>query len=101
MFIALLTYSAPREEIDYLLAEHSSWMTQQYESGRFLASGGRPGGEGRVILARRMPRGKLDAVLATDPLVLRKMALYQVVEFSCTRTATGLLAYNEALGGAC
>ncbi|MFB9907307.1 YciI family protein [Allokutzneria oryzae] len=100
MYIALLTYTAPIDEIDYLLAEHTAWLNKQYESGYFLASGKRPGGEGRVVIARPMARGKLDAVLARDPLVLRRMARYQVVEFSCTRTENGMLAYNEALGEA-
>ncbi|MCP3798644.1 YciI family protein [Allokutzneria sp. A3M-2-11 16] len=100
MYIAMLSYTAPIDEIDYLLAEHIEWANKQYESGCFLASGRRPGDEGRVIIARPMARGRLDALLAGDPLVLRRMARYQVIEFSCTRTDKGMLAYNEALGAA-
>jgi hypothetical protein len=46
-----------------------------------------------------MPRGKLDALLATDPFAIRKLAKYQVVEFQATRTAPELARVNEAVLG--
>jgi hypothetical protein len=44
-----------------------------------------------------MPRGKLEALLATDPLDLAGMVRHEVVEFEATRTAPELARVNEAL----
>ncbi|MGC7097152.1 YciI family protein [Amycolatopsis lurida] len=97
MYVVLVNYTAPLEEIDYALADHAEWLTRQYEQHHFLASGRRNPRIGGVIIARPMPRGKLDAILATDPFALRHLATYEVIEFSATRTAPELNRINEAL----
>jgi uncharacterized protein YciI len=99
MYIALLEYTAPVDEVDYALPDHIEWVKKQYEAGHFLASGRQVPRVGGVILARPMARGKLDALLATDPLVVRKLSKYQVVEFQATRTAPELAGINEAVLG--
>ncbi|MFI5609116.1 YciI family protein [Amycolatopsis sp. NPDC051903] len=97
MYIALLSYTAPRNEVDYALAEHAEWLRGHFARGLFLISG--KGGEDhdQVILTRPCLRGKLDAVLASDPLVAQHLAHYSVIEFSATRTAQEFHAINEAL----
>ncbi|ANN15333.1 YciI family protein [Amycolatopsis orientalis] len=97
MYVVLLTYTAPIEEIDYVLPDHAEWLTKQYEHGHFLASGRRNPRIGGVIITRPMARGKLDAILATDPFSVKHMAAYEVIEFSPTRTAPELRAVNEAV----
>ncbi|MEU3627993.1 hypothetical protein BS329_12630 [Amycolatopsis coloradensis] len=97
MYVVLLAYTAPIEEIDYVLPDHAEWLTRQYERGNFLASGRRDPRIGVVIIARPMARGKLDAILATDPFSVKHMAAYEVIEFSPTRTAPELRSVNEAV----
>ncbi|MBB4688925.1 YciI family protein [Amycolatopsis jiangsuensis] len=97
MYIALLSFTAPRNEVDYALAEHADWLRGHFEHGLFLVSGNGNEEADQVILTRPCLRGKLDAVLATDPLVLRRLAHYRVIEFSATRTAGGFHTVNEAL----
>ncbi|MFE0023276.1 YciI family protein [Amycolatopsis sp. NPDC059021] len=97
MYIALLRYTAPTEEVDYALPDHSAWLRKQFARGLFLVSGKGTGNADQVILTRPLHRGKLDAVLATDPFVLQRLARYDVIEFSATRTAQELLAINEAI----
>ncbi|PXY21165.1 YciI family protein [Prauserella muralis] len=97
MFVVLLTYTAPRQEIDYLLPDHMEWLASQYEHGHFVASGRREQHLGEVMVAKPMSRGKLDALLAADPLALAHYAHYEVVEFSATRTCPELRLLNEAL----
>ncbi len=97
MFVVLLNYIAPIEEIDYVLPDHAEWLTEHYEQGRFLASGRRNPRVGGVIITRPMARGKLDAILATDPFCVKHLAKYEVIEFSPTRTAPELRAVNEAV----
>jgi uncharacterized protein YciI len=97
MFIALLNYQAPELEVDYALADHAAWLRKQFDRGIFLAAGKCSTKADRAILTRPLPRGRLLAVLATDPLVVRRLAKYEVIEFSPTRTAHDLLPINEAL----
>lgn len=97
MYVVLVNYTAPLEEIDYVLPDHVAWLTRQYEQHHFLASGRRNPRVGGVIVARPMARGKLDAILATDPFALQHLARYEVIEFSATRTAPELHRLNEAL----
>jgi uncharacterized protein YciI len=97
MYIALLTYTAPETEVDYALPDHSEWVRKQFTKGLFLVSGKGNGAADQVILTRPVLRGKLDAVLASDPFVVRRLARYDVIEFTATRTARELLAINEAI----
>lgn len=97
MYIVLLTYTKPLDEIDYVLPDHLDWLNRQYDAGHFLASGRQQPRVGGVILARTMPRGKLDALLATDPFAIRHMARYDVVSFQVTMTAPELARVNEML----
>ncbi|SEO61243.1 YciI family protein [Amycolatopsis saalfeldensis] len=97
MFVVLLNYTAPIEEIDYVLPDHAQWLAKQYEQGLFLASGRRNPRIGGVIITRPMARGKLDAILATDPFSVQHLARYEVIEFSPTKTAPELRLVNEAV----
>jgi len=97
MYIALLTYTAPETEVDYALPDHSDWVRKQFTKGLFLVCGKGNGQADHVILVRSVLRGKLDAVLASDPFVVQRLARYDVIEFTATRTAQELLAVNEAI----
>ncbi|KAA2264016.1 hypothetical protein F0L68_08465 [Solihabitans fulvus] len=96
MYIVLITYTKPLDEIDYALPDHVEWLKRQYDAGYFLASGRRQPRVGGVIIARPMARGKLDALLATDPFAVQHLADYEVIEFHATMTAAELARVNEA-----
>lgn len=96
MYVVLTTYTAPLEEIDYVLPDHAEWLSKQYEAGYFLASGRCVERAGDVIITGPMPRTRLNVILATDPFVLHRLVRYEVVEFHAGRTAPALLRYNEA-----
>lgn len=97
MFVVLCTYTAPIEEIDLSLPDHAEWLARHFDAGDFLLSGRREPRVGFVILARPMPKGRLDAMLAGDPLARRHLVHYEVIEFCATRTARELNWMNEAL----
>jgi uncharacterized protein YciI len=97
MYIVLLTYIRPLEEVDLVLPDHVEWLGKQYEAGYFLVSGRKVPREGAVIIARPMPRGKLEALLATDPFAAGRLAKYEIVEFQATRTVPELARLNEAI----
>jgi uncharacterized protein YciI len=97
MYVVLLTYKAPIEEVDYVLPDHSKWLEKHFQAGEFLAAGRQNPRTGGVIITRPMPRVKLDAILCMDPFCLQHLATYEVIEFSATRTAPELRLLNEAL----
>ncbi|GAA1953573.1 YciI family protein [Kitasatospora viridis] len=95
MFVVTLTYTAPIETIDELLAEHVEWLERHYAAGTVLASGRRVPRTGGVLLARAADRAALDEVLAGDPFHRAGAATYEVVEFTPTKAAAGLAELIE------
>ncbi|GAA4841354.1 YciI family protein [Saccharopolyspora rosea] len=97
MFVVLLEYTAPESDIDGRLVDHYEWITRHYDAGDFIAAGHRHPRNGAVIIARAMSRGRLDAILATDPFLLHKLARYDVIEFQARRTIPELAKYADPL----
>jgi uncharacterized protein YciI len=90
MFILLLTYTKPLEEVDALMRKHMAWITAQYAAGRFLVSGRRVPRVGGVILARGEDREEVEALAATDPFVSGGVATVEVIQFNASQSAKGL-----------
>lgn len=97
MFILELTYIAPAERVDAVLADHVAWLDKQYEAGVFLASGRKVPRDGGVIVAVGEDRAALEAVVATDPFAVEKVADYRIVEFVATKTAPSLSPHRQQL----
>jgi uncharacterized protein YciI len=95
MFILLLEYTAPLDAVDRVREAHMVWIREQFEAGRFVASGPKLPRTGGVILARDMPRDELDAVIASDPFTTAGVAAYDVVAFAATTTAADAQALRE------
>ena len=92
MYIVALTYVRPVEEIDPLLPGHMAWLEEHYAAGRFLASGRKVPRTGGVILAARMARTDLDALIAADPFHRKGVARYDVTELEISKAAPQLAA---------
>ncbi|GGP60544.1 YciI family protein [Saccharothrix coeruleofusca] len=97
MYIVLVRYTKPLDQVDCYLPDHVRWLNRHYEEGHFLASGRQVPCDGCVIIARPMPRRRLDALLATDPFAVKHLARHEVVEFLASRTAPELARVNEAV----
>lgn len=95
MYVLTLTYLVGLEQVDRVRDAHMVWIGEQYEAGRFLASGAKVPRDGGVILARQMGREELDEVIASDPFTREGVAAYEVVEFRATSVAEGLEALQE------
>jgi uncharacterized protein YciI len=90
VFVLLLSYTRPVEEVDALMREHMAWLREQYAAGRFLVSGRQVPRTGGVIVARGEDREEMEALAATDPFVTGGVATVQVVQFRASQTADGL-----------
>jgi uncharacterized protein YciI len=59
MFLIDLQYEGPLAEIDASLADHVTFLREQYERGIFLVSGRKVPRTGGIILARSISREEL------------------------------------------
>jgi uncharacterized protein YciI len=90
MFIVLLTYRRPIEDVEKHLAEHIEFLNAQYKAGVFVASGRRVPRNGGVILASGVEQDELEKILENDPFQREQIADYQVFEFIPTKVKPGL-----------
>ncbi|TXS44907.1 YciI family protein [Streptomyces sp. t39] len=95
MFVLELTYTAPLDRVDPLLAEHIAWLDGMYAQGVVIASGRKNPRDGGVLLAVGDDRAHVERLAAADPFVTAGVAAYRVTEFAATRTAPELAAYRE------
>jgi uncharacterized protein YciI len=84
-FVLLVTYTTPLSRVDALLDPHRTWLDVHFADGTFLVSGPQVPRVGGAILATAPSRGRIEDIVATDPLVLAGAASYHVVEFTPTR----------------
>ncbi len=93
MFVVLLEYVKPLEEVEKHLSAHRKWVDENYAAGRFVVSGPRVPRTGGVIMARVENRAALDAELAKDPFWVHGIAKFEVVEFLPNRTEPRLFGH--------
>lgn len=96
MFLILLSYTKPLEQVDRLLAEHRKFLERQYAEGVFLLSGRREPRTGGVILARAETQIEIESILKEDPFHRESVAEYSVIEFVPTMAAEDLAHLKRA-----
>jgi uncharacterized protein YciI len=85
MFLIVLTYVKPLEEVDRLVDAHLAYLDRNYAEGRFLLSGQREPRVGGVILSKGDSAEELEAVVATDPFITEGVATYELFPFKAGR----------------
>jgi uncharacterized protein YciI len=93
MFIFVLTYQKPLEEVEKHLQEHRIYLDTNYQAGHFIASGRQEPRIGGVILCRAQSKEKAQEILAQDPFFIHQIAKYDVIEFVPTKYAEGFDRY--------
>ena len=88
MFIAILTYKKPLDEVDQFLHAHREYLANHYADGDFIASGPQNPRVGGVIMMKAESREAVDAIIAEDPFHINGIADYQIVEFTPTMFIT-------------
>ncbi len=84
MFIAILTYKKPIEEVDRFLQAHRDYLAEHYAAGDFIVSGPQTPRIGGVIMIKANNREAVDAIISEDPFHINDIANYQIVEFTPT-----------------
>jgi uncharacterized protein YciI len=80
VFIILLTYTKPLDEVDRHLAGHKAWVKQGFEDGVFILSGGQRPRTGGALLALGDDRSAIQTRADCDPFVLAGVATAEVIE---------------------
>ena len=84
MFIAILTYKKPLEEVDRFLQAHREYLAEHYAAGDFIASGPQTPRVGGVILMKAKSRAEINSIIEQDPFNINGIADYRIVEFTPT-----------------
>lgn len=87
IYVVVLTYIKPLEEVDSKIPEHVEWLKQGYSDGVFLASGRRIPRNGGVILAKCDSIEALEVRLSHDPFQKMKIARAEIIPFEATMKA--------------
>ena len=87
IYVVVLTYIKPLEEVDSQIPEHVEWLKQGYTDGVFLASGRRIPRNGGVILAKSDSLEALKIRLSHDPFQKMKIAKAEIIPFEATMKA--------------
>lgn len=89
MFILMLKYIKPLEEVDKQLKPHVDYLKKYYSLGNFICSGRRNPRVGGVILCNAKDMEEVQAIIKEDPFYINKIAEYEIVEFLPTKYADG------------
>ena len=84
MFIAILTYKKPIEDVDRFLQANRNYLADHYAAGNFIASGPQTPRIGGVIMIKADNREAMDSIIVQDPFNINGIADYQIVEFTPT-----------------
>ncbi|WP_449507744.1 YciI family protein [Enterobacter ludwigii] len=81
VYIVILTYIKPLDEIDAAIPAHVEWLKKGYAEGIFLASGRRSPRNGGVILAKCESLASFEERLREDPFQKLKLATVEIIPF--------------------
>ena len=82
MFLIIITYKKPLEEIDKYLAAHRHYLETGYQKNMLVVSGPRNPRTGGIILSQLKNRDELETFLMQDPFQVHGIANYEIIEFN-------------------
>ena len=85
MFLVILTYKKPIEEIEIYLSEHVLFLDKYYEKKKFIFSGRQNPRTGGIILARSDDKDEMMQIMKEDPFHVHDLADYEMVNFTPTK----------------
>ncbi|MDM2923114.1 YciI family protein [Citrobacter sp. Cpa228] len=87
IYVVVLTYVKPLEEVDAQILAHVEWLKKGYADGVFLASGRRVPRDGGVILAKCDSLESLEERLSQDPFQKLNIAKVDIIPFEASMKA--------------
>ena len=90
IYVVVLTYIKPLEEVDRAIPAHIEWLKKGYADGLFLASGRRLPRTGGGILAKCASREMLESRLSQDPFQQLGLARTEIIPFEASMASPAL-----------
>jgi uncharacterized protein YciI len=90
MYLILLNYKVPIEEVERLTPAHREFLDRAYQAEKLLVSGPKVPRTGGVIIARTKTREEVDQLINEDPFYQEKIADYEVIEFRAIKFHSAL-----------
>lgn len=81
MFIVLIHYTKPLEEVDKHKPAHSAYLDQFYAEGTMIVSGRRIDQKGGVLIANMASQAEVEKLIAGDPYAVNAVAEYEIIDF--------------------
>ena len=81
MFLIIVDYKKPLEEVERYLAEHRAFLDRYFAQGKLLCTGPQNPRTGGVIVSKAFTR--------EDPFFRHEIADYTIVEFEPTKYLPG------------
>jgi Uncharacterized protein conserved in bacteria len=85
MFILILKYIKPIEEVEKELASHIAYLEKYYSLQKFICSGRRNPRTGGVILCNANDTKEVKEIINEDPFHKKNIAEYEIIEFIPTK----------------
>ena len=95
MFLVLLKYIKPLEEVELFLDEHVQFLDKYYSQEKFIFSGRRNPRTGGVILVKTDLEAEVKQIISEDPFHQHKIAEYDVIEFMPTKYDSRFACFVE------
>jgi len=85
MFLVILTYKKPIDEIEKVLPNHVAFLDKYYENKKFILSGRRNPRVGGIILINADTKNEALTIIQEDPFNKNELADYEIIEFMPTK----------------
>lgn len=89
MFLIIVDYKKPLEEVERYLAEHWAFLDRYFAQGKLLCTGPQNPRTGGVIVSKAANRAEAEAFTREDPFFRHEIADYTIVEFEPTKYLPG------------
>ena len=95
MFVLLVRYLKPVDEVEEHLDAHRAWVREHAETGTVIAAGREVPLRGGILVAVGVTRDEVDRMIAADPYVTGGVAEYDVREYDMVLAAPGAEALKQ------
>lgn len=89
MFLIVVDYRKPIEEVERCLAAHRAFLDRYFAEGKLLCSGPQVPRAGGVIVSLAADRSEAEAFVREDPFYRNGIAEYRIIGFEPTKYLDG------------
>ena len=92
MHIVLLKFGPNRSQAAQWMAGHKEWIEKGINDGVFLLAGSLENAQGGALLAVKLSKAEVTALVEEDPFVKYQVVNPEIISIAPSRTATGFAA---------